>query len=147
MAPITSSIDISRPPEEVFAYVTDPTRFAEWQKDVVSVRMEHNGPPRVGSRFITTRRIGRREQTMAQEITHLDSPRSWAAHGVAGVIRPGATITIEPLDGGTHSRVTFTLDFEGHGIGVPLVPLIRRMAAKQAPASYRNLKERLESDG
>jgi hypothetical protein len=38
----------------------------------------------------------------------------------------------------------FALDFEGHGLGVPLVPMVRRLAAKGAPASYRRLKELLE---
>jgi uncharacterized protein YndB with AHSA1/START domain len=140
-----SSIEIARPPEEVFSYVSDPSRFAEWQHDVVSVRIEGGGPPRLGSRFTTTRRIGRAERTMTQEITEIDPPRSWAAHGVAGPIRPNANITVEPLNDSTRSRVTFALDFKGHGIGVPLVPVVRRMAAKGAPRSYRNLKERLES--
>ena len=72
MPPIVSSIDIARPPDEVFAYVTDPARFGE--------------------------------------------------------------------------RVTFALDFEGHGIGRPLLPAIRRQAARAAPVSYRSLKERLEGD-
>jgi uncharacterized protein YndB with AHSA1/START domain len=143
--PIVSSIEIARPPEEVFSYVSDPSRFAEWQHDVVSVRIEGGGPPRLGSRFTTTRRIGRAERTMTQEITEIDPPRSWAAHGVAGPIRPNANITVEPLNDSTRSRVTFALDFKGHGIGVPLVPVVRRMAAKGAPRSYRNLKERLES--
>ena len=40
MAPIVSSIEIARPPEEVFSYVTDPSRLAEWQESVVSTRME-----------------------------------------------------------------------------------------------------------
>ena len=40
MAPITRTIDVARPPEEAFAYVTDPTRFVEWQRNVVSGRME-----------------------------------------------------------------------------------------------------------
>jgi uncharacterized protein YndB with AHSA1/START domain len=31
-----STIDIDRSPDEVFAYVTDPTRFAESQCDVES---------------------------------------------------------------------------------------------------------------
>lgn len=145
MPPIVSSIEIARPPEEVFSYVSDPSRFAEWQHDVVSVRIEGGGPPRLGSRFTTTRRIGRAERTMTQEITEIDPPRSWAAHGVAGPIRPNANITVEPLNDSTRSRVTFALDFKGHGIGVPLVPVVRRMAAKGAPRSYRNLKERLES--
>ena len=76
MPPIVSSIDIARPPDEVFAYATDPSRFPEWQRDVVRVRMEHDGPPGVGSRFITTRRVGGTERTMTQEITECNAPRS-----------------------------------------------------------------------
>jgi uncharacterized protein YndB with AHSA1/START domain len=33
-----STIEIARPPQEVFTYVTDPARFAEWQYDVVRGR-------------------------------------------------------------------------------------------------------------
>lgn len=145
MSPIVSTIEIGRPPAEVFSYVTDPSRFAEWQHDVVAVRIDEGRPPGVGTRFTTTRRIGHTERTMTQEITEISPPRSWAAHGVDGPIRPNAEVTVEPLDGGTRSRVTFALDFEGHGIGVPLLPLVRRQAQKGAPASYRNLKKRLES--
>jgi uncharacterized protein YndB with AHSA1/START domain len=147
MPPIVSSIDIARPPDEVFSYVTDPSRFAEWQHDVVSVRIERGRPPGVGSRFTTTRRIGGVERTMTQAVTELSPPRSWAVHGVDGPIRPNANVTVEPLNDGAWSRVTFALDFEGHGIGKPLVPVVRRQAEKTAPASYRNLKQRLESGG
>jgi len=145
MPPIVSTIEIARPPDEVFSYVTDPSRFAEWQDDVVSVRLPGCRPPTVGSRFTTTRRIGRSERTMTQETTEISPPRSWAVHGVDGPIRPNMNLTVEPLDDGTRSRVTFALDFEGHGIGVPLLPLVRRQAQKGAPMSYRNLKNRLES--
>jgi len=40
VAPIVSSIEIARRPEEVFAYVTDASRLAEWQESVVSSRVE-----------------------------------------------------------------------------------------------------------
>ena len=33
MPPIVLTIEIARPPDEVFAYVTDPSRFPEWQED------------------------------------------------------------------------------------------------------------------
>ncbi|MDQ3863348.1 MAG: SRPBCC family protein [Actinomycetota bacterium] len=145
MPPIVHSIEIDRPPDEVFSYITDPVRFAEWQYDVESVRIEGDRPPSVGSRFTTTRRIGRAERAMTQEVTEIDPPTSWSARGVAGPIRPSANITVEPLNGGTRSCAKIALDFEGHGIGVPLVPLIRRMAAKGAPRSYQNLKKRLEN--
>jgi uncharacterized protein YndB with AHSA1/START domain len=145
MPPIVSSFEIARPPDEVYSYVTDPSRFPEWQHDVMRVRIEGGRPPGVGTRFTTTRRIGRVEQTTTQEITETSPPRSWAARGVDGPFRPSAGITVEPLGDGTRSLVTIALDFEGHGIG-KLLPLdvIRRMAAKGAPRSYRNLKERLE---
>jgi len=145
MPPIVHSIEIDRPPEEVFSYVTDPARFAQWQYDVERVRIDGDGPSSVGSRFTTTRRIGRTERTMTQEITEIDPPASWAADGVAGPIRPSANITVEPLNDSTRSRVTIALDFKGHGIGVLLVPVIRRIAAKGAPTSYQNLKKRLEN--
>jgi len=147
MPPIVSSVEIARPPDEVFTYVTDPSRFPEWQHDVVSVRIEGDGRPGVGSRFTTTRRIGGVERTMTQEITEVSPPRSWVVHGVDGPIRPNANVTVEPLDDGARSRVTFALDFEGHGIGKPLLPAVRRQTLKVAPTSYRNLKERLERGG
>jgi uncharacterized protein YndB with AHSA1/START domain len=146
MPPIVSNIVIARPPDEVFSYATDPSRFAEWQDDVVSVRIEGRQPPSVGSRFTTTRRIGRVAHRSTQEITELSPPRSFAARGVDGPLRANASITVEPLDGGTRSRVTFVLDFLGRGMGKLLVPdVVLRLAERGAPRSYRNLKERLES--
>jgi uncharacterized protein YndB with AHSA1/START domain len=145
MPPIVSHIEIARPPDEVYAYVTDPSRFAEWQYDVVRVRIQGGHPPGVGSRFTTTRRIGGVEYRSTQEITELSPPRSWAARGVDGPLRASAGITVAPLEGGGRSRVTFALDFEGRGIGKALpLEVIRRMATKGAPRSYRNLKELLE---
>ena len=147
MAPIVSTIDIDRPPADVFAYATDPERFSEWQHDVVGVRLAGARPATLGSRFVTTRRIGRGERTMTQEITECDAPRHWSARGVDGPLRPHASITVAPLDGGTRSRVTFSLDFEGPGFGKLLVPVVRRLAATGAPHSYQRLKEHLERRG
>ncbi|HXP18226.1 MAG TPA: SRPBCC family protein [Streptosporangiaceae bacterium] len=142
--PIVLTIDIACPPGDVYAYATDPTRFAEWQHDVTSVQVAAGPPPGAGSRFTTTRRIGSAQRTMTQEITQASPPGAWAARGVDGPIRPNVTVTIEPAGDGTASRATFTFDFAGHGIGELLVPLVRRMAAKGAPASLQNLKQRLE---
>ena len=147
MAPIISTIDIERPPEEVFEYTTDPSRFPEWQLDVVSVRFENAGPRGVGSRFLTTRRVGRMQRTTTQEIVRIDAPRKWTARSVGGPFSLLAEVTVEPTGDGQRSRVTLSLDFTGRGLGSLLVLAIRRMAAKEAPKSARNLKERLETRG
>lgn len=145
MSAIVSRIEIARPPEDAFAYVVDPTRFPEWQNDVVTVRVEQSGRLGLGSRFTTVRRIGRTEREMTQEVTALDPPRGWSVRGVGGPIRPNADVTVEPLDDGTRSLVTFAFDFDGQAMGKVLLPLVRRMTAKQAPMSIRRLKERLET--
>jgi len=144
MAPIVSTIEIACPPEQVFGYVTDLARFPEWQRDVVRVEVQHGGPPGVGSRFTTIRRIAGVEREIVQEVVETIAPVKWSARGVAGPIRPSAGIAIESLDEGTRSRVTFALDFEGEGIGVALLPLVRRLTRKGAPVSYANLKRLLE---
>ena len=146
MAPIVSSIEIAHRPEEVFAYVADPSRLAEWQESVVSASAEGGGPPTVGSKAVTIRRVGRRERPMTMEMTNISPPRSWAVRGIDGPVRAIVNGTVEPLDDGARSRVTIELDFEGHGLGKLLVPLVvRRQAQNEVPRNLQNLKERLES--
>ena len=146
MAPIVSSIEIARSQEEVFSYVTDPSTFAEWQVGVVGGSMEGGNPPRVGSKCTTTRRIGGTAREVTSEITKIDPPTSWAVHGVDGPIRAIVNVTVEPLNGSAQSRVTIELEFEGHGLGKLLVPLVvRRQARNEMPENCRSLKQRLET--
>jgi hypothetical protein len=51
--------------------------------------------------------------------------------GPGGPLTAIAIATIEPLEDGERSRVTIALDFDAHGIGKLLVPLVRRQARKQ----------------
>jgi uncharacterized protein YndB with AHSA1/START domain len=145
MAPITTTAEIARPPAQVFAYVTDPSRFVEWQRIVVSGHMDGEAPHGVGARCLTTRRIGFAERPVTSEITHIDPPRTWGVRGVDGPIRAIVNVTVDPLENGRRSRVTIELDFDGHGVGKLLVPLVvRREARKEMPANLLALKERLE---
>lgn len=146
MAPIISTIEIARPQDEVFAYVTDPATFAEWQSGVVGRSMEAGATPAIGSKCVTTRRIGGGERESTSEVTKLEPPTSWAVHGIDGPIRATVNVTVEPLDDGAQSRVRIEVDFEGHGIGMLLVPLVvRRQARGEMPANLERLKQRLEA--
>jgi uncharacterized protein YndB with AHSA1/START domain len=144
MDPITNSIEVARPAEDVFAYVTDPRHMPEWQKGCL--RGQLDGPTtRIGSRCTTTRSIGGREREVTTEITEYDPPRKWADHGIDGPIRAIVAVTVQPLDEGSRSRLTIELDFAGHGIGKILVPLVvRRQAAKEMPGNMGRLRRRLE---
>ena len=146
MAPIVESIEISRPPDDVFSYVTDPSALPEWQESLVAIRREDDGPVAAGSRVVMTRRVGPREREMTMELTEMTRPSRWVARGIDGPVRANVNGTIEPLGNGERSRVTIALDFEGHGIGKLLVPLVvRRQARPELPRNLQRLKELLES--
>jgi carbon monoxide dehydrogenase subunit G len=143
--PVAATAEVNRPTEDVFAYATDPTRFAEWQDGVVSGRMEDDGPSGVGGHCVTVRRIGGAERPSRSELVVLDPPRSWAVRGIDGPIRAAVDVSVEPL-GAERSRIAISVDFEGRGIGRVLVPLVvRRQARKEMPANLARLKQRLES--
>lgn len=144
MRPITTSVEVNRSAEDVFDYATDPGRFAEWQEGVLGGEMRGNGPPRVGDRCLTTRRIGFADRTVTAELAHIDRPRSWRLRGIDGPIRAAVEVTIEAL-AVNRSRLTIAVDFEGRGIGKLLVPLIvRREAQKEMPRNLERLRQRLE---
>lgn len=117
MAPITCTIDVARLPEEAFVYVTDPTRFVEWQRNVVNGHMDGECPHGVGARCLTTRRLGFAERPVISEITHVDPPRPWGVRGIDGPSRALVNVTVDPLENRQRSRVTIELDVDGHGTG------------------------------
>jgi uncharacterized protein YndB with AHSA1/START domain len=144
MASIVASTEISRNSDDVFAYVTDPTRLPEWQESVVKAESSQT-PARVGTRARVTRRVGRRELTQSAELAELTPPTRWVVRGLDGPVRGNVTGRIEPLDDGARSRVTIELELEGHGMGKLLLPLfVRRKAEEEMPRNMQRLREQLE---
>jgi uncharacterized membrane protein len=143
---IVESIEIARRPEEVFAYLDQLERHGEWQGAIVAVKLETEGATRVGTRAVDTRRVPGGQRDIAYEITEHDPPRRSSFRGVNGPIRPVGTVTVEPLEDGSRSRVTIELDLQGHGLfGKLIAPLARRDARRQVPQDQARLKQRLES--
>jgi hypothetical protein len=149
MAAIVTSAEVERPAAEVFAYATDPTRFSEWQQGVVDGHMDGKtddaGSPLVGSRCLTTRRIGGANRPSTSELVHIDPSRTWRVEGIDGPIRAIVDVLVEPVTD-SRSRLTISVDFAGHGIGKILVPLVvRREARKEMPENMAALKQRIEA--
>jgi uncharacterized membrane protein len=142
------SIEINRSPEDVFAYLDELDRHEEWQENLVTTSDVTPGPVHVGTRATDLRRTpGGMKVKSTYEIVEYDPPRRTRFQGVNGPVRVVGTVTVEPLEGDTRSKVTVELDFRGRGIGKLLAPLARRQAARLVPADQQRLKARLESGG
>jgi uncharacterized membrane protein len=145
MAPIVETVEIARSPQEVFAYLDQLDRHGEWQQQIVDVKVETEGPPRVGTRATETRRVPGGPRKFTYELTEHDPPRKASFRVINGPVRPFGTISVEPVGDGSRSRVTLEIDFTGHGLGKLLAPLAKRDAARRIPQDQARLKERLES--
>ena len=145
MAPLMASIDVNRPQEDVFAYLTDLARHGEWQSQIQEVTVETEGPTRVGTRARERRKPTHGPAvTSTYAITELEPPRKTSFRGIDGPVRVAGTVTVEPA--GEGSRVTLDIDLTGHGlVGKLLAPMARREMRKQVPLDQQRLKERLEA--
>ncbi len=144
MTAIIESVEIARSPEDVFAYLDKLDRHGEWQPELVSSKIETEGPVRVGTRVAEVRKVPGGNRKMSYEITAHDPPRSSSFQGIDGPIRVVGTMTVEPAgEGRSGSRSTSTSRARGSGSSCSRSS--GAMPAKRVPVNQAKLKERLES--
>ena len=64
MASINNSIEIARSPSDVFAYLDKLDRHGEWQDEIVSAKVDTEGPVRVGTRVTEIPQGARRPEAV-----------------------------------------------------------------------------------
>ena len=100
----TQSIEIERAPEEVFAFLTDPSNLATWQ-DAEEVTQLTPGPPGVGTRFQEIHKVLGRRRVEITEIVVYEPGQRFEIRMVDGPPLDGRW-DFEPSPAGT--RLTFT---------------------------------------
>jgi uncharacterized protein YndB with AHSA1/START domain len=139
----TIETDIERSPDEVFAYVTDPSMLPTWQTNTVSSQLETDPPLRAGSRLreVHTAPGGRRVESRV-EVSELDPDRTFGLRMLEGPLPLDATLTFEPAGGGT--RMRFRVHGQPRGAVRVAQPLLRVVLKRQFAAQCRTLKRVLE---
>jgi uncharacterized membrane protein len=146
MADVSASSEIARSPEDVFAYVAQLDRHSEWQAELISVKVETDGPTRKGTIATEVRKVPGGKVKTRYEMSEFDPPRSSSWVSLNGPVRPNGTFRVEPAGEGG-SRISVEMDMVGHGLlgKLLLVRMARNNARKQVPKDMASLKQRLES--
>lgn len=147
MRRIERSIEIERPPEDVFAVLTDLDRLPEWATVVAKTRDVSELPLREGCTFRQTIRVLGRELESDWRVTELDPPRRVAYEARA----PGGGVmlmsqTVSPAGAG--SRVDLEIDYDVPGglLGEIFDHLVLEEGnEREADASLRGLRTLLET--
>jgi hypothetical protein len=144
-SPVTVSIDLPQPRDEVFAFL-DVMANHESFTDHMLVDWRVSGPPAgLGSKARVTAKIGGITDEADIEVIEVDPGTRIKERNIAakGKRHGTGTYVLSDLpDGGTH--VEFTYEFERvPGYERPLVPLMRRMLRRGNQRAMERLAERL----
>ena len=136
------TIHLNQPVEQVFAFLTDTSKLATWQSNLIKSEQITEGPLRTGSRFREVRRIGRGESEIQGEITALEPNKRLETKTTT---RPQAMVSysLDPEHGGTRLKYKFVLVTSG--LMRLLEPMIASSIKKDSEADFETLKRILEN--
>jgi uncharacterized protein YndB with AHSA1/START domain len=143
MINIEFTLEIARPPAEVFAYITDTETLPDWQSSAIEA--EWVGEKAAGAHVKEVRKfLGRRIES-EMEVTAYEPGRHFALRAISGPIRVSADHRLEPTDGGT--RLTFVGEGDPGGFFKLATPIVARTAERQFRSDFETMKDILESGG
>lgn len=135
-------IDIARPIDTVFAFLTNVSRYPEWQQGLAEYRQTSDGPLAVGTTGIAVRNImGQRDESTWQVTEYV--PNTSYVVTIAGSLAGEIANTLQPVGNGTHVRVRFQA--ESKGLMRIAEPIMAGFVKKEFTDGYGKMKELLES--
>lgn len=141
----TSSVAvlISRPRDDVFAYVADVRNRPRWDDSVDSEELTSPEPIGIGTTVHTRLRSMGRPYQYTWEIVEYEAPNRMKVESTSGPFPTTLSFLFDGLDGGTRVQASVT----GRPTGAMrlLQPLIARTTQKNLDRGYARLKRLLET--
>ena len=143
MIEVTSSVEIGRDAESVFAFVADFENNPTWQRGMRSASWTSEPPIGVGSTYDQVARFLGREIRTSFEVTALEPGRSITIASTAGSFPITVTRTVEPL-GPQRCRAAAVVSGDGASFLRIADPVARFMVRRSVDGDYAQLKRLLE---
>jgi carbon monoxide dehydrogenase subunit G len=96
------TLDVARPPADVFAYLTDVSKLADWQ--ATASNAEIDGAVRKGARIRERRHFLGRDLRTELEVTAYEPPRRFDIQSRGGRVGFAISHTLAPTPEGTRLR-------------------------------------------
>ena len=148
MGDFTASVFVTRSPQDVFDFLSDPANLSTWNSSFESAQWSSSGPSHVGSTYrVVARMLGAGKQGTF-EIVEWDPPGRYGYRSnqrVFPIERMQTVLTLDPEDGGT--RVTMNGQFALVGVLRFAERPFARLAAKQDGDNLLAAKRLLEDGG
>jgi carbon monoxide dehydrogenase subunit G len=141
------SVEIARPPGEVFAFVADPRNDANWTPQIEEMRKTSEGPMGVGSTCeVVVGLMGRRFEISGEIIEYDEPSRKVRLRNSSGPPRLEALRSVEAVPNGARFTVKAEIRTDGFFWLLP-DPLFGRLLRRPGKQTLANLKDFLEARG
>jgi uncharacterized membrane protein len=138
---VDAQIEVSAPPEDVWAIIADPSRYLEFMSGVTRWEVQDDRPSGLGARYRMLLLVGSAEIGGLIEVVEWTEPSDMAWTSVTGVDQRGRWRLRERARGRT--RVEFRLSYGVAGSG-PLGWVAERLAAPQVTRHLRRSVQQLK---
>ena len=133
MIAFKTDVRIERPIEDVFAYVSNPGNFPDWNSAVTAVREGE-----MGSTYVMERRLPSGRAVNELSIVALERPTDFAIRTTSGPTPFLYVYRLSAENGETVVRLDAEVELEG--VGSLLPQLARRAVKKGVDDNFRTLK-------
>jgi carbon monoxide dehydrogenase subunit G len=138
MPSFSYSIDVPKPPTEVFPWLLEQDKVPRWTSDLASY--EQLGPLGQGSKVRQVISLGANHLTLDLEVTGYDPPRSAESRFSTNGVEVINTYTVEAAGAG--SRVTQELDAKASSFAARmLIPIVQGRLQKKVTEDLERLRE------
>lgn len=134
------TVETTASPEAVFDYLADFTNTTEWDPGTVSTS-RRSGDGGVGTVYDNVSEFNGRRTELVYEVVRHERPSTVQLRGTNKTVTAVDTMTVRPM--GEGSSVTYTADFEFHGIAKVAVPFLGKAFAKLGDEAEEGLRTAL----
>lgn len=138
-----NSVEINKPIEEVFEYVTNIDNLPLWAGPVTEAKQTSVGPVGVGTTQTQVAQLLGRRIESSLEVTEYEPNKKFTTKSTSGPIPIEVHYNFEPVAEGTRLEVVGILD--AGGFFKLAEPLVARTLKRQTEGDFKTLKELLES--
>lgn len=145
MAVLRVAVDIRRPVQEVWAFVTDLKNSPNWTRSGSELRQTSAGTLGVGATIESSRRIlGRDIKSQSLRVTAYDREHAVSFAAAIPILRRAEVrLVFEPIEGGT--RLTRTSEVEPGPVLRLLLPLLLPLLTNVQKTEMANIKRQVEA--
>jgi uncharacterized protein YndB with AHSA1/START domain len=141
MASFEVTVDVARPPADVFAYLTDVSKLPEWQATASDTQVD--GAVRQGARIRERRHFLGRDVRTELEVTAYEPPRQFDVRSRSGPVSFAIRHALSPTPDGTRLRAEVDVQLGRMMRFAAQGPL--RIAEREFRSDFSRLKELLEA--